>query len=155
MKYILMILYCLFVTLPVTAQNIYTSKNAALSFFSSTVMEDIEGKSNTASSVLDLKSGNIIFRVANTSFQFKKKLMQEHFNENYIESDKYQFSVFKGKLVQVPDLSKDGNYNLSAEGSLDLHGVIKSYQTKVELIVNKGIISAKSVFKVRIADHQD
>jgi hypothetical protein len=154
MKYILMILYCLFVTLPVTAQNIYTSKNAALSFFSSTVMEDIEGKSNTASSVLDLKSGNIIFRVANTSFQFKKKLMQEHFNENYIESDKYQFSVFKGKLVQVPDLSKDGNYNLSAEGSLDLHGVIKSYQTKVELIVNKGIISAKSVFKVRIADHQ-
>jgi hypothetical protein len=154
MKYILMILYCLFVTLPVTAQNIYTSKNAAVSFFSGTVMEDIEGKSNTASSVLDLKSGNIIFRVANTSFQFKKKLMQEHFNENYIESDKYQFSVFKGKLVQVPDLSKDGNYNLSAEGSLDLHGVIKSYQTKVELIVNKGIISARSVFKVRIADHQ-
>lgn len=80
--------------------------------------------------------------------------MQEHFNENYIESDKYQFSIFKGKIVSVPDLSKDGSYNLIVEGSLDLHGVVKTYQTKVELLVNKGIISAKSVFKVRIADHQ-
>lgn len=154
MKKSIFLLCCFVLTVSAHAQNIYTSKNAAVSFFSSTVMEDIEGKSNTASSVLDIKSGNIIFKAANTSFQFKKKLMQEHFNENYMESDKYQFSTFKGKITDIPDLSKDGTYQVMAEGSLDLHGVIKNYQSKATLTVSKGVITASSVFKVKIADHQ-
>lgn len=153
MKSLLFILCCL-LTLSVSAQDIYTSKNTSLSFFSSTVMEDIEAKSNTATSVIDLKSKNIIFKVANTSFQFKKKLMQEHFNENYIESDKYQFSTFKGKITDDVDLSKDGTYNVTVEGNLDLHGVVKSYQSKAILTVTKGVITAKTVFKVKIEDHQ-
>lgn len=150
----LFFILCYFLSLAVHAQDIYTSKNASVSFFSSTVMEDIEGKSNTASSVIDLKSKNIIFKVANTSFQFKKKLMQEHFNENYMESDKYQFSTFKGKITDDADLSKDGIYNVTIEGNLDLHGVVKPYQSKATLTVTKGLITAKTVFKVKIEDHQ-
>lgn len=153
MKKTLFIIYSCLLSLSAHAQDILTSTNASISFFSRTIVEDIEGKSSTATSVLDLKSHNIIFKVSNTSFQFKKKLMQEHFNENYMESDKYPFSTFKGKITDDVDLSKDGTYNVNVEGSLDVHGVVKTYQSKASLVVEKGIITAKTVFKVKIADH--
>jgi len=137
-----------------TAQNIYVSKTTAITFFSSTPMEDIEGKSTTASSVIDVKSRNIVFRVANTSFQFKKKLMQEHFNENYIESDKYPFSIFRGKITDDVDLSKDGSYTVNVEGTLDIHGVTKAYQSKATIVVAKGVITARTTIRVKIEDHQ-
>lgn len=136
------------------AQNIYVSKTTAITFFSSTPMEDIEGKSTTANSVIDIKSRNIVFKVANTSFQFKKKLMQEHFNENYIESDKYPFSIFRGKITDDVDLNKDGSYEVNVEGSLDIHGVTKAYQSKATIVVAKGMISARTTIRVKIEDHQ-
>lgn len=136
------------------AQQIFLSKNASISFFSSTPAEDIEGKSTTANSALDIKSGNILFKVGNTSFQFKKKLMQEHFNENYMESDKFPVSTFKGKINESPDLSKDGTYPVTIDGTLDIHGVSKAYLTKAILVVSKGIITAKTAFNVKIADHK-
>jgi hypothetical protein len=154
MKTIFFILFASLVYLKADAQDILISQNASVSFFSSTVIEDIEGKSNTANSVLDLKSKNILFKVSNNSFQFKKKLMQEHFNENYMESDKYAFSTFKGKITDNVDLSKDGNYTVNIEGDLDIHGVIKPYKTKATLTVSNKVITAKTVFKVKIEDHQ-
>jgi hypothetical protein len=136
------------------AQNIFVANNASVSFFSSTVVEDIEATSTTASSVLDTKSRNIIFRVSNTSLSFKKKMMQDHFNENYMESDKYPYSEFKGTITDDVDLSKDGNYVVNVSGNLNVHGVTKSYQTKATLSVKQGIITAKATFRVRIEDHK-
>jgi hypothetical protein len=143
-------------TIPIVAQgqDLLISKNASVAFFSSTVVEDIEATSTTASSVLDTKSRNIIFRVNNNSFQFRKKLMQEHFNENYMESDKYPFSEFKGKITDDVDLSKDGNYIVNVAGNLNVHGVTKAYQTKATLTVNQGVTTAKATFRVRIEDHK-
>jgi hypothetical protein len=135
------------------SQDILISKNASVSFFSSTVMEDIEGKSNTANSVINAKTKELIFKVSNTSFQFQKKLMQEHFNENYMESDKFPFSKFSGKITDDIDLSKDGNYTVSVAGNLDIHGVVKPYQGKVTLAIVQGVITAKTTFKVKIEDH--
>jgi len=154
MKTLLFILASSLCCLSMNAQNIMISKNATISFFSTTPAEDIEGKSTMASSVIDTKTRNLIFKVNNTSFQFQKKLMQEHFNENYMESDKYPVSTFKGKIVDNVDLSTDGTYNVTIDGSLDIHGVTKNYQTKATLVVSKGSISAKTTFKVKIADHQ-
>ena len=136
------------------AQHILISNKAAVSFFSSTVLEDIEGKSNMGSSAIDAKTGDILFKVPNTSFQFKKKLMQEHFNENYMESDKYPTSEFKGKLEKPIDLSVNGNYKVNVVGSLTVHGVSKAYKSIADIVVNNGIATAKTVFKVRIADHK-
>ncbi|MCX2486198.1 YceI family protein [Pedobacter sp. MR2016-24] len=136
------------------AQNIFVSKATSITFFSSTPVEDIEGKSTTASSVVDIKSRNIVFKVSNTSFQFKKKLMQEHFNENYIESDKYPFSIFRGKITDDVDLSKDGSYTVNVEGTLDIHGVTKAYQSKANIVVAKGVITARTTIRVKIEDHQ-
>lgn len=154
MKKLLFTLLVSIVSLSLHAQNVLISKNASISFFSSTPAEDIEGKSNTANSALDIKSGNILVKVSNTSFQFKKKLMQEHFNENYMESDKYPVSTFKGKITENVDLSKDGTYNVTIDGTLDVHGVTKAYQTKAILVVEKGTVTAKTAFNIKIADHK-
>jgi hypothetical protein len=151
------LIYLLFYfSLPAVAQgqDILVSRTATISFFSSTVVEDIEATSTTASSVLDRKTKDIIFRVNNNSFQFRKKLMQEHFNENYIESDKYPYSEFKGKITDDVDLSKDGNYTVNVVGNLNVHGVTKSYQTKATLSVSQGVITAKATIRVRIEDHK-
>ncbi|CAM4311086.1 YceI-like domain-containing protein [Pedobacter westerhofensis] len=154
MKTPLVILLCAMLSISVQAQHILISKTASISFYASTPAEDVEAKSDKASSVIDTKTRNIIFKVSNTSFQFPKKLMQEHFNENYMESDKYPASTFKGKITDDVDLEKDGTYNVTIDGSLDIHGVTKNYQTKATLVVNKGTITAKTSFKVTVADHQ-
>jgi polyisoprenoid-binding protein YceI len=138
---------------PLSAQNILISNKAAVSFFSSTIVEDIEGKSMMGSSAIDAKTGDIVFKVPNTSFQFKKKLMQEHFNENYMESEKYPTSEFKGKLDRPIDLNANGNYKVNVSGKLTVHGVSKDYRTTADISVNNGAVTAKSVFKVTVADH--
>lgn len=154
MKTTLLLFYSFLFSLSVHAQNIYISKSTSASFFSSTPVEDIEGKSTTGNSVLDIKTRNVIFKVSNTSFQFQKKLMQEHFNENYMESDQYPFSIFKGKIKEDVDLTKDGTYNVTVAGTLTIHGVDKLYESRATLIVDKGTVTAKTVFKVKIEDHQ-
>jgi polyisoprenoid-binding protein YceI len=153
MKFIPLILICSLFNVVTQAQNILISNNAAVSFFSSTILEDIEGKSNLGSSAINVKTGDIIFKVPNTSFRFKKKLMQEHFNENYMESDKYPVSEFKGKLEKPVDVSKNGSYSVNVSGKLTVHGVTKDYRSVADIVVNNGVATAKSVFKVKLADH--
>ena len=153
MKFIPLILICSLFNVVTQAQNILISNNAAVSFFSSTILEDIEGKSNLGSSAINVKTADIIFKVPNTSFRFKKKLMQEHFNENYMESDKYPVSEFKGKLEKPIDVSKNGSYSVNVSGKLTVHGVTKDYRGVADIVVNNGVATAKSVFKVKVADH--
>jgi polyisoprenoid-binding protein YceI len=154
MKKLILIVFCALASMSVHAQNIFISKSATISFFATTPAEDVEATSDKANSVIDVKTRNLIFKVSNTSFQFPKKLMQEHFNENFMESDKYPVSTFKGKITDDIDLTKDGTYNVNVDGTLDVHGVTKSYQTKANLVVSKGLITAKTTFKVKVADHQ-
>ncbi|SHE44375.1 YceI family protein [Pedobacter caeni] len=149
---------CLFIAFiliscSVNAQQILICNNAKVSFFSSTIMEDIEGKSATGGAVIDTKSGNLIFKVKNTSFQFKKKLMQEHFNENYMESDKYPLSEFKGTIKDPVNMAADGTYKVTVEGNLNIHGISKAYSTQADLLISKGTLNATAVFKVKIAEH--
>ncbi|UIR55632.1 YceI family protein [Sphingobacterium sp. SRCM116780] len=136
-------------------QNItFTSKDATISFFSSAPLEDIEAKSNLAGSALNISTGDIIFKVKNTSFEFDKKLMQEHFNENYMESDKYPFSEFKGKIEESKKLNDNGNYTLKVSGTLQIHGVNKPYVTLVAFNVKNSVIKTLASFDVRLSDHK-
>lgn len=80
--------------------------------------------------------------------------MQEHFNENYMESDKYPSSIFRGKITDDVDLSKDGSYAVNVDGTLDIHGVTKAYQSKATIVVAKGVITARTTIRVKIEDHQ-
>ncbi|MNK05896.1 Protein YceI [compost metagenome] len=132
----------------------FVSKETSITFFSNAPLEDIEAKSTLAASAMNLQTGDIIFRVKNTSFQFDKKLMQEHFNENYMESDRYPLSEFKGKVESADKLTKDGNYTLNVTGTLLIHGVTKPYSTRAAFIVKDGTLKAVTSFQVKLADHK-
>ncbi|MDX3914574.1 MULTISPECIES: YceI family protein [Olivibacter] len=152
------IVLSLFLIIPLSvavskAQSTFVSNGATISFFSSTPVEDIEGVSKNGLSALDVNTGDIVFKVKNTTFQFKKKLMQEHFNENYMESDRYPFSEFKGKINDPGKLRNDGTYQCMVSGVLTVHGVAKSYTAPVKITVNNGAITASCTFKVKTADH--
>lgn len=133
--------------------QIVISHNASLSFFSEAPIEDIKAGSNTGVSALNLSTKTIYFKVFMSSFEFKKSLMQEHFNENYMESSKYPVAEFNGKIKEQIDLTKDGTYPVTVQGDLNIHGVTKNYDVKGELKVRGGEVSANSTFPVKLADH--
>lgn len=133
--------------------TVLISKNAELSFFSTAPIENIDAKSNLGVSALNTKTGDIFFKVLITTFQFRNSLMQDHFNEDYLESDKYPYAEFKGKILENIDLTKDGSYPVTVQGQLTLHNVSKDYSVKGNLVVKSGIVSASSRFDVSLADH--
>ena len=91
----------------------YITKNGKINFYSDAPMEKIEAKNNEVKAALDASTGDIVFQVLITSFEFKQALMQEHFNENYMESPKFPNSTFKGKINNLKDInfSKNGRRN--------------------------------------------
>jgi polyisoprenoid-binding protein YceI len=135
-------------------QDVYSCRSANFSFFSSAPLEDIEAKTSKGVGAINVKTGSIYFKVPINTFQFRKKLMQEHFNENYMESDKYPNAEFKGKILEPIDLSKNGTYNVTVDGVLSIHGVDKNYKEKGTITVQDGKLTAGAKFNVRVADHQ-
>ncbi|WP_207422037.1 YceI family protein [Desertivirga brevis] len=135
------------------AQTNYSTGTAKIGFFSSTPIEDIKAVSNKGVAVLVSKTGEIAFQVPIKSFQFERGLMQEHFNDNYMESDKYPVARFKGKINKDLDFNKNGEYNVSAMGNLSMHGVDKPRTINGKVIVKDGKVQLLSNFKVACADH--
>lgn len=133
----------------------YYSKAAKISFHSDTPMEKIEALNSTASTVLDATTGNIEWAVLIQGFKFEKALMQEHFNENYMESTAFPKAKFKGKVDNIAsvNLKKDGDYNVDVSGQMEIHGVTKPVSAKGVITVKGGNISAKSKFSVAVADY--
>ena len=152
MKYIGLILLAWF-GINRTGQEIFVSKNAIISLYSKAPLEDIAAQSNKGVSVFNAGTGEIAFTVPVRSFQFDKALMQEHFNENYLESDKYPQAAFKGKLTEKPDLSKDGAYPVTATGVFEIHGVKQNRSIRGTLTVHNGLVSLSSEFMVACKDH--
>jgi polyisoprenoid-binding protein YceI len=137
-----------------SAQTKYIDRSGNASFFSSAPVEDIEAHNNQAVSILDIEAGEIVASMLMKSFDFRKALMQEHFNENYVESNKYPKATFKGKITNLDqfDVTKDGTYTLDVSGEITLHGVTKPLSVKAEAIVNDGKIKAKAVFPLVVKD---
>ncbi|SEK55793.1 YceI-like domain-containing protein [Chitinophaga rupis] len=154
MKRLLFAIVVLLGTVNVYAQDIYSCRNANLSFFSSAPMEDIEAKTDKGVSAINAKTGAVYFKVPVGSFKFKKKLMEEHFNENYLETEKYPYAEYKGKFSSPVDITKDGTYDVTVEGVLSLHGVDKTYKEKATITVQNGKVTTLSKFNVRLEDHK-
>ena len=136
-----------------SGQDLYVCKNAKISLFSSAPIEDIKAATTTGASVFDAASGQIDFSVTIQSFQFEKSLMQEHFNSDYMESDKFPKAVFKGKIQEHLDLAKDGSYPVTVAGDLTVHGVTKPRTIPGTITVKAGAIAITSEFMVKCADH--
>lgn len=132
----------------------YTSKNIKVNIFSSTPIEDIKAVSYTGVAVLATQKQEITLQVVIKSLEFDKKLMQEHFNENYMESDKYPVAKFKGIIEPKIDWTKDGEYNVTVKGMLLVHGVEKARTISGKVIIKNKVASINSTFNVACAEHQ-
>lgn len=152
MKYFSIILLA-WVSITQAGQDVYVSKNAKISLYSSAPIEDIEANSDAGVSVYNPATGELDFSVPIRSFHFQKALMEEHFNENYLESDKYAKAIFKGKMDQHPDITKDGVYPVTVTGDFEVHGVKQARTIKGEVKVSGGVVSMTSEFMVKCADH--
>ena len=132
----------------------YVGKNIKTAIFSSTPVEDIRAVSQSGTAAIVGRTKEIVVQVPIKSLEFDRKLMQEHFNENYMESDKYPQAKFKGTIDQVIDFTKDGDYNVSVTGVLSVHGVDKTRTIPGKLTIKDGILQIFTEFKVACADHK-
>ena len=134
----------------------YMTKNGYIGFYSHTPIEDIKAENNQVASVLDNASGELVFQVLIKSFHFQKALMEEHFNENYMESEKYPKATFKGKITNFAaiDFSKKGTYDATVEGDLTIHNVTNKISTKGTFEILSGGINATSKFNIVPEDYK-
>jgi len=155
MKGITVILLCLSLVLTANAQK-YMTRNGYIGFFSGTPIEDIKADNNQVASVIDISTGEIVFQVLIKSFKFAKALMEEHFNENYLESEKFPKSTFKGKITNLAavDFSKPGQYEVIVEGDLNIHDVTNKVSVTGSIEVIPGGINANSKFNVVPEDYK-
>lgn len=144
----------IFVAITWAGQAQMLSREVLISFFSEAPLEDIKSESTKGISAIDTVSNKIYFKVPIRSFEFEKSLMQEHFNENYLESSKYTNAEFKGTIIGPVNFSRDGSYSVTVQGDLTIHNVPKNYTVKGVMKVKGGEITAHAVFPVHIADHQ-
>jgi hypothetical protein len=115
---------------------------------------EIKGKSNTVSAILDESTGNFATSLIIKSLRFKVPLMEEHFNENYMESSKYPNSTFKGKIVGFDAKKLTANkVAFDIEGDLTIHGVTKKVKTKIYLSSSGGNVGASGNFTVHAQDY--
>jgi len=158
MKKRIMVLTGTFVLLSVLtqAQDKFFTKNGRISFVSKGNIETIAAKHKGITCVLDAKAGALQYAVLMKGFEFEKALMQEHFNENYVESDKYPKAEFKGQITNNSDVNytKDGVYSAKAKGTLSLHGVTKDIEVPGKITVKDGKPQLNAEFTILLSDYQ-
>jgi polyisoprenoid-binding protein YceI len=154
-KHLLLILVTLMLTSAICAQVKFSTKSARISFYSSSPLENIEATNKSGVALLDKGNGDLQFSLLMKGFEFRKALMQEHFNSRFVESDKYPRATFKGQVVNnsAVNYTANGNYPVTVKGQLTIHGVTKQVEYPAKLIVQEGKISASSTFNVLLSDY--
>lgn len=154
MKKIFVVLVLVAASVGAFSQGKFISKNAYISFYSSTPMEDILGESNEAVTILNAETGEIAFQALMTTFHFKRALMEEHFNENYMESTKFPKAKFTGKIEGFnKDILKNPATEVKVTGTLSVHGVDKTITIPVKLGQENGKLVGTAKFKVTPEDY--
>lgn len=137
------------------AQGKYLTNSGFIRFYSHTLVEDITADNQKAGAVIDAESGNVAIIVDMVEFQFEKKLMQEHFNENYVESEKFPRGTFNGKIVNNADVDyqSPGTYAVRVDGDMTIHGVTRPVSTEGTIEVTGDGIVAKTRFLLNPEDY--
>ena len=146
----------LILSILVSAQSfgqLYITQVGETNFFSETPMENISAVNKTVGSIINTATNEVAVSMRMNSFDFPNKLMQEHFNENYMESGKFSTATFKGKINETIDYTKPGTYDVSATGQFTVHGVAKPKTIKGKLTVEAQKLSLVSDFDVSLTDH--
>ena len=157
MKYIIFFLLALTslgCNLGYTQTTFYTHQGF-ISFYSKAPLEDIEGKNKNVSSVLNIETGEVKFKVPIRQFRFQNATMQEHFNENYMESEKFPYADFSGRIMDFSnvDLKNDGTFNVTITGTMTIHGTTRTVTHKATFTRTGEKISGVGQFKIRVADY--
>lgn len=149
-----LIALALFFTLSTFKAQIYTAKPGGtnITFFSEAPLENIEAVNKSATIVLKAPS-DIQISMSIKNFKFKNALMEEHFNENYMESEKYPKCVFRGKINEPVDFTKDGESKVTVTGKMELHGVTRD--VTMDAVIRKAgeDLRLSSKFKIKVADY--
>jgi len=153
-KQFMIIILVLICVISANAQKFIT-KTGHIKFYSDAPLEKIEAHNRQVNSALDLSTGGFVFKVLMKSFEFQKALMQEHFNENYVESDKFPSATFVGTLTNYKDVNpaKEGTYNANVEGKLTLHGITRDIKEKGTFEVKQGKLFGTAKFNLLVADY--
>lgn len=133
----------------------YMTRTGYVQFYSHAPLEDIQADNRQVASAIDLSTGEIVFQVLIRSFRFEKALMEEHFNENYMESDKYPRATFTGKITDPPpsSIKGEGKYEVTVEGDLNIHNVTNRISTSATLEIKNNSLIANSKFIISPADY--
>lgn len=134
------------------SQKRYYTEKAHISFFSKGVIEDISATNTKVTSILDLVNNEVAYLLNPKDFQFEKKLMQVHFNEKYMESEKFPKSSFQGKIVGI-DMSSTEVQQVKAIGKLTIHGVTRDVDIPGTVHIQGKTIALKSKFMVKLVDY--
>ncbi len=155
MRFILTSAFLFFLQLCTSAQTKLFTKTGSISFFSKTNVENISARNNKVLAVWELASGKIEFSVLMKGFEFEKALMQEHFNENYVESDKYPKATLKAVVENSSAIlpTTDKTYSVKVNGTLTMHGVTKPISTTATIKVKDGVVSATAALPVLLSDY--
>jgi polyisoprenoid-binding protein YceI len=138
----------------VEAQNKFSTSNGEIKFASKAQLELIKASSNKMQGVIDPSTNKFAFLVSMQSFRgFNSELQRKHFNENYMESEKFSTAKFSGKIIEQVDYAQDNTAEVRAKGELDIHGQkqIRIIKAKITVKGNQLIIEAH--FMVPLSDH--
>jgi len=135
----------------VSAQKFIT-KTGTIEIFSETPLFIIDGVNKKVASILNAENGEVVASTLVRSFRFEEALVEEHFNENYLEPHKFPKSVFKGKITDFNkvDIYKKGTYDVTIAGQLTIHGETNDISHPAKLIVSDDGITAICEFEVSL-----
>ena len=139
----------------ITQAQVYKTKTGIIAFYSESPLENITAVNSTVRAAVNAGTGDVQFSALMKAFEFEKALMQEHFNENYVESDKFPKSTFKGSITNLSDInfSQDGSYDANVSGSLTLHGVTQAISTSGKIIITNGQPQVECTFTILLSDY--
>lgn len=147
----ILLLTFLLLTINLSAQEKYFTKEGYITFYSHSLVEDIKAENHQVLSIIDESDGQIAIQLLMRSFIFKKALMQEHFNENYIESHKYPKATFKGIIENFSDIAI-GESDINIKGTLNIHGKQKEINTRARINKTPEELDISGNFIVKVAD---
>lgn len=152
MKKITLCLFAIIWMYPASAQ-IYLTRTATISFFSKTPMEDIKAVNNQVYAAIDAGNKSVAFSLLLKGFSFRKEMMEEHFNEDYVESEKFPKATFSGSYEGNVDVTKPGSYTVTVKGKLSLHNTTREVEMPAEIKVNGEHLTGTCSFKVNPGDY--
>jgi polyisoprenoid-binding protein YceI len=151
---VVILFFLMLTSLASLCQSKYTTQKATVNFASEAELELIKASSGEVRGIIDPSNSQFAFSVDVKTFKgFNSALQREHFNEKYMEVEKFPKASFAGKIIEQIDFTKNGTYDIRAKGDLDIHGVKQTRIIKGKIIITNGTLNVESKFLVPLSDH--